>query len=362
MSNLLRVGIVGCGEVAQIIHLPTLRELRDRFQVTALCDVSRNVLEGVGGEWGVAARFTDYRDLVRSRNVDVVLIANPHVLHAEVALAAMEAGKHVMLEKPMCVTLAEADALIAVEAKTGVTVQVGLMRRYAPAFTEAVTLVRQMSDIRLGRVHDVIGRNALIISQIANVIRPTDLPEADAARLRRLQSAKIAEAIGPASPAMESTYALMLGLSTHDLSAMRELRGMPKQVLFATARGPEGRDVAAAFDYGAFVCQFSTGGDQVPRFDAHIEVYSPSQVVRVDFNTPYVRNLPATLTVLDANGNRMARSTASFGWRDPFLIEWSAFHEHVTQRTTPKTSLVDAREDLVLSREMIKLMKSSRSA
>src|SRR5260221_3548385 len=130
-SNLVRVGIVGCGEVAQIIHLPTLRELPDRFQVTALCDVSRAVLDGVGDTWGVARRFVDYRDLVASPEVDAVLVANPHVLHAEVALAAMAAGKHVLIEKPMCIAIEEADTLIAAQQRSGMVAQVGYIRRYA---------------------------------------------------------------------------------------------------------------------------------------------------------------------------------------------------------------------------------------
>ena len=113
MAAVLRVGVVGCGEVAQIIHLPALAQLPEYFSVTALCDVSANVLSGVGDAWGVAARCADYAELVARADVDAVLISNPHVYHAEVALAAMAAGKHVLIEKPMCITLAEADAIIA---------------------------------------------------------------------------------------------------------------------------------------------------------------------------------------------------------------------------------------------------------
>ena len=89
MSSIVRVGIVGCGEVAQIIHLPTLLNLRDQFRVTAICDVSQVVLDGVGDRYDIKARFRDYRELVASAEVDAVLIANPHVFHAEVAMAAM---------------------------------------------------------------------------------------------------------------------------------------------------------------------------------------------------------------------------------------------------------------------------------
>lgn len=100
--NMLRVGIVGCGEVVQIIHLPSLYQLADKFCVTAVCDVSRTVVDAVGDAAGVTARYQDYRELVTQDDVDVVLVTNPNAYHTEVTLAAIAAGKHVLVEKPMC--------------------------------------------------------------------------------------------------------------------------------------------------------------------------------------------------------------------------------------------------------------------
>jgi len=355
----LRVGIVGCGEVAQIIHLPTLRNLADRFAVTAVCDISARVREGVGERWGIARRFADHRDLVACPDVDIVLVANPNAFHAEAALAAIAAGKHVLLEKPHCMTLAEADAMIAAEAKAGVIVQVGYMRRYAAPFTEAVARVRAMQDIRLARVHDVLGRNALIIGETSDVIRPTDLGAADAAALAAATSARVAEAIGPAPQALQNAYMLLLGLSSHDLSAMRELLGVPKRVLYAASRGADGRALSAAFDYGDFVCNFESCVDQIARFDAHIEVYTPTEVLRVQYDTPYIRNMPGHLAITDVDANGHARTATSLAWRDAFQIEWEAFAASIAMGTRPKTSLDDARQDLMLFRDMIAAMRAA---
>jgi predicted dehydrogenase len=355
---MISLGIVGCGEVAQIIHLPTLRELSALFRVTALCDVSRHVVDAVGERWGVARRFLDYRDLVSSDEVDAVLIANPNSFHCEAALAAMQAGKHVLIEKPMCITLAEANALIAEQKRSGLVAQVGYMRRYAPAFTEAKRLVDGLHDIRLARVHDVIGRNALIIGQVADVVRPVDLPAASADQMSLAQSARVAEAIGPASAMLENAYGLLLGLSSHDISAMRELLGMPERVLYAACRGADGRSISAAFDYGSFVCQFETGIDLIPRFDAHIEVFTPSRIIRVEYETPYIRNMPGRLVITEVDHLGMARRGESIAWRDPFVVEWEAFHASIEGGGAPKTSLSDARQDLVLFQEMIESMRA----
>ena len=139
----LRIGIVGCGEVVQIIHLPTLYQLSDLFEVTAICDVSQKVLAGVGDAWNITTRVSSYQELLSLDSLDAVLIANPSPYHAEVTIAAMRAGKHVLVEKPMGMTLAENDAIIAEQERTGKIVQVGTMRRYAPAFIEACRIVKE---------------------------------------------------------------------------------------------------------------------------------------------------------------------------------------------------------------------------
>src|SRR4051794_15778903 len=93
----LRVGVIGCGEVVQIMHLPTLSQLSERFEVTALCDISAKVLHGVGDRWGVDRRLRDYRQLVALPDLDAVLVANPDPWHADATLEAIAAGKDVLV-------------------------------------------------------------------------------------------------------------------------------------------------------------------------------------------------------------------------------------------------------------------------
>ena len=352
-----RVGIVGCGEVAQIMHLPSLYRLADKFRVTALCDVSRKVLDGVGEHWNVTNRFLEYQELVARADVDVVLVCNPHAYHAQVTLAAIAAGKHVMVEKPMCMNLAEADAIIAAQQQAGVVVQVAYMRRYAPAFIEACRVVQDMGDIRLARVHDVIGHNALIIRNTSRVIRADDVPESVIQAGKMLQDQAVEQAIGSASPDLYMAYMLLLGLSSHDISAMRELLGLPKGVLHATKRHG-GLYLTGTFDYGSYVCQFETGVDNIPRFDGHLEVYSNDKVVRVQYDTPYVLNMPIRLFVTQANGRGgLVEQAVHPVWGDAFVSEWEALYDNITQQRTPKTSPSDFRLDLEIFKAMIEFMR-----
>jgi predicted dehydrogenase len=354
----LRVGIVGCGAVTQIMHLPSLAHLADQFEVTALCDVSPRVLQAVGDRWGVRRRYPDHRDLLARDDVDAVLIANPDAYHADVALAAIAAGKHVLIEKPMCVTLDEADAIADAQRRAGVTVQVGYMRRYAPAFVEATRRLPGLGDIRLARVHDVLGGNSLFVSSTSRVITGDDVPAELAAEPRRLRDERIAEAIGPAAPPdLRAAYAMLLGLGSHDLSAMRELLGAPTRVLYAAHRRG-GTYLSAAFDYGSYVCHYESGMDAIPRFDAHLEVYGRDRTLRVQYDTPYVRNLPVRLIVTEANGaGGVVERTELPAWGDPFVAEWQAFYDNVVARRMPKTSPADFRLDLELIVNMVALMR-----
>src|SRR5262245_50227580 len=129
----LKVGIVGCGAIAQIQHLPHLRELADEFEIAGLCDLSPKLLGVLGEEYRVPPerRFRDHRDLVRS-DLDAVIVC-PTGSHAAASIAAAEAGKHVLVEKPMCTTVAEAEVMVAA-AETASTVRMVAQRTsHSPA-------------------------------------------------------------------------------------------------------------------------------------------------------------------------------------------------------------------------------------
>ncbi len=357
MMRRLRVGIVGCGEVTQIMHLPSLSFLTEQFEVTALCDVSERVVQTVGAQWGVAKRYVDYRNLLEAGDTDVVLVASPDFTHAEVTLAAIAAGKHVLVEKPMCLTLAEADEISAAEQCAGLTVQVGYMRRYAPAFLEACRLVAGLGEIRLARAHDVLGQNALFVSATSRVVRGDDVPERIVAAGQKLRGERMAEALGEAAPVRQRIYSLMLNLSSHDISAMRDLLGMPQRVLYAAQRNGKPY-LTAAFDYGKYICHYETGIDLIPRFECALEVYGETQELRLQYDTPYVRNLPIHVALTEANGSGgVVEHHMHPVWGDAFVAEWEAFHANVLARRAAKTSTGDYRLDLILFRDMINAMR-----
>lgn len=356
----IRVGVVGLGEVGQIIHLPILESLSDRYDITAICDVSPTLLAVVGERYRIpeVARHLEYRDLVARDDVDVVFVINSTEYHAECAIAAIEAGKHVLIEKPICLTLDEADAIIRARDAAGVQVMVGYMRRFAPAFLEAVEHVASLDTIRYVRVRDIIGHNRLMIEQSSVVIYPDDISD-DLKRDRQDRNRRMTrEAIGDVSPALVRAYGLLAGLSSHDLSAMRELLGGPPKRVISAAQWHEGNFLTVLMDYGDFAAYLETGSDGQRRFDAHIEVYGGDRSIRVQYDTPYIRHLPTTLTISREDGDTHSETVIRPTYKDPYTHELEVLHDVIVNGTPVKTTVEDSIEDLTLFRDIIEAMKA----
>lgn len=360
--NQFRVGVIGLGEVAQVTHLPILRTLRDRYRLTAICDISPSLVADIGDRFDVpeSARYLDYVDLVARDDLDLVFVLNSDEYHADCAIAAMRAGKHVMVEKPMCLTLADAEAMIRERDAAGVQLMVGYMRRYAPAFLKAFERARAMERITYVRVRDIIGQNRLIIDQVEPVFRPTDIPAAASSDRQERAARMVRDAIGEADAELTRNYRLLCGLSSHDLSAMRELIGVPQQVLAATS-WDGGSWMHVVMDYGDFQAVLETGVDRQVRFDAHIEVYGETSSFRIEYDTPYIRHLPTCLHLQETVGEQLTRTVIRPTYADPYTRELEYLYDALVNGTNIKTSAEDFTEDLRLFRQIIDVIRSSRS-
>jgi predicted dehydrogenase len=144
------IGLIGCGKVAVNKHLPALQSLREA-QVVAAADVDSERLDHVTREFQIEKRFVDYADLLEDPAVEAVGICVPLKSHFEIASAALDAGKHVLLEKPLVWSLDEADLLIERAANTDRKVLVGLNKRWHRLVREARDMVQagKLGPVRL---------------------------------------------------------------------------------------------------------------------------------------------------------------------------------------------------------------------
>lgn len=152
--KILRAGVIGCGEITQVAHIPTLNFLSDYYKITYLCDVSDGALQHSKSKVNntVPQITRDAATLCASPDVDVVLVTNATEYHVAHAILALQNDKFVMVEKPMAMSQKDADALIEAEKKSKGKVFVGYMRRYAPAFLDAVKEVGGLDKVLYARV------------------------------------------------------------------------------------------------------------------------------------------------------------------------------------------------------------------
>lgn len=137
----VKVGIIGLGRSGWNIHAKTLKEMGDHYQVTAVADADPQRLEEASKAFGCRT-FADTNELIAADGLDLLVVASPNIYHVDHAVAGMKAGKHVVCEKPMALSAAEADAVIEVSAQTGRVLAPFQNRRYEPHFLK----VREVLD------------------------------------------------------------------------------------------------------------------------------------------------------------------------------------------------------------------------
>ena len=105
----LKIGIIGCGGIANDKHMPAMAK-QSEVELVAFCDLIIERAEKAAADYGFAGAkvYTDYRELLEDKSIDAVHVLTPNVSHCEITCAALEAGKHVMCEKPMAANVADA--------------------------------------------------------------------------------------------------------------------------------------------------------------------------------------------------------------------------------------------------------------
>lgn len=144
----VRIGFIGCGGIATHAHLPAYKKI-PQAEIVALCDVSRAAVDKAGDQFGIENRYTDYRELLERPDIDAVDVCTPNHVRAAPAIAAAEAGKHVLAQKPMGIAIEEATKMIDAAKRSQVKLAVIYMRRFGAQYH----LVKRLLDAGLiGRV------------------------------------------------------------------------------------------------------------------------------------------------------------------------------------------------------------------
>jgi predicted dehydrogenase len=348
----VRVGVIGCGLIAQVMHLHYLRELADRFEIAALCDLSDDVREACAREYGVRDTFSSWEELLR-RPLDAVLVLTSGS-HAPIAIAAAQAGLHVLVEKPMCLGVAEGRAMIAASAQAGKVLMVGYNKRYDPAYARLLEEVPRLRDMRLLRITTLESPIAPYV-QHYNLRRGGPIPADLAQTLRQDDEARVDAAIPHADALARWGYRnVLLDSLVHEFNAMRGVLGEPDSLEFADIRE---HGLTTVFKYGKAQCVFTwVDLPDIARYSMEFAFYSPERRVTLAFPSPFLRSMPTLLITEDGESMPSPRATRTeevASYRESFKEELIHFHDCVVNGTQPVTSGDDGLRDIALCESVV---------
>jgi predicted dehydrogenase len=310
----LNVGIIGTGVAARILHWPALETLSDQYRVVAVANRTLSKGEAFANRIGLdrANVYQDYRDLLARDDVDVVDLALPPSMNAEVAQAAAEAGIDVICEKPLAPTLEAARALAALPARYGVKVLVAENFRYENAVAHARRLIDS----------GVFGRPFMISYQWMQPVPPDD---------------EIAARPWRQNPTHAGGF-----LPDHGVHMIDVVRYLMGEVAAVQAFGSDRSEFLTGFDNAVYGFRFVSGalGSIQWSFTVASELSWQAQLW-TDDATMTVRSDRIVLNRLGSGEQELTISGPS-----SFVNEFADFYEAIVNDQPPRMTLRDGIKDL----------------
>lgn len=350
MEKRLKVGVVGCGEIAQISHIPFLLE-SPHYDVSAICDLSPTVVEKLGEKYHIGKRFVEYQELVKDADLDIVLVTNKN--HAPVALAALENGKHVFVEKPMAFNLRQADEVVKAVKSSGLKLMVGYMKQYDPAYGVMKAMIPNLEKIHLVRVHEFAGTYQ-INREIYDLVKAADL-DPDVLRIVNAENQReMLEDIGQHRIDLLDAHDIMTHLCIHDINALHGLYGLPQKIV--TANLFDGNFVTALMEYdnGTHLVWESGNLISLVDWDEQIQFYGSNRFLELNFPFPYLKNAATELNIRENDGSSAVRKQVIASYDEAFRREWQHFYDCIVNDKQPHTSAEVGRKDLAFAVELTK--------
>jgi predicted dehydrogenase len=291
-SRPVRVGVVGAGLIAQVAHLPLLRAREAEFTLAGLAEPSEPTRRRVAARFGISVATATQRELFATTDLDAVLIASPNGAHAGQVLEALDAGLHVLVEKPLCLSAVDAERIVAARDRARRVVQVGCMKRYDPA-VEA--LLEELGDAELLHVETVthdpgLRRFFAPGGDEPGVVDPS--PDEDGRRARWWSE-------------------VFLGALVHDVNlvhAVLERLGIAAERVADAFAGDDRAGGTVVLAGGARWSAAWLALPAVDDFRERLDLYCADGIRRLEFPAPYLLRAPATYTRVRGGEHRVRRS------------------------------------------------------
>ena len=343
----VKMGIIGCGAIAQVHHMPNLFELQELFDVTCVCDVSAGAAQYVANRFNVPKHVTDYRDLLAA-DVDAVLLCQSDP-KTQIAIDSFNAGKHTFVEKPVCFSTEEIDAMTAACQESGKVGQSGYMKIFDPGYEYARREIESMENVQFVQVNHLHPNNDLHVRQF-NVEGFNDIPQAafDARTIAREKSLR--QAVGDVPSHVERAFFGLSGSMIHDIYTMRHALGQPIRVI-STEIWSGGRAWSTTLEYADGFRAIASWIDlpELWDFKETLEVYGDAKRVIVSYPTGFSRGILATVMIqgVDEAGTTY-KHEPHIDWESAFVRELRHFHDCIVTGTACRAPLAESKLDIEL--------------
>jgi predicted dehydrogenase len=335
MPDRVRIGVVGCGLIAQVMHLPYLGELSDRFELVAVCDISPGLAAACAERFGAARAYVEPEALL-DNELDAVLILTSGD-HAPIALAAAGAGLHVFVEKPMALSSQSADEVVRAAADAGVCLMVGMMKRYDPAYERLAALLPDIDDLRLVRVTTLESPLEPYVAHYP-MLRAGRPSAALLDELRLAEEKAVDLALGDADETTRWCYRwILLDSLVHELNLLRGVLGDPTEIRSADLSP---RCVGVGLKFGDVDCHLSwVDLPGIARYKQEFAFYAPEERLTLELPSPFLRSMPSKL-IAEGGGTGTSESwerAEIVSFEEAFKRELVEFVDCIATGREPRT-------------------------
>jgi predicted dehydrogenase len=343
MTKPLGIGMVGAGMVGQLAHLANFAEIPG-CRVVALAELRPELGQSAASRFGVPRLYDSHHALLNDPEVEAVVVVTKRPATGPVVLDCLNAGRHVLSEKPMAHTVAQAERLAAAAKTAGKVYSVGYMKRHdsgtakAKALYESLVASGELGPVLTVRLHSWCGEFACGTGGF--VMTPEPRPDG-------LESWPTAPDWLPEDRAED--YAWFLNVFCHDLNLLRHLLGATPEPRYVDFGRRNGR--LAAFRCGEIPVVMEFGEQQGTAWTEGVEVVFEKGRLTLDFVSPLLRNQPARVTL--TRGTETTRFDPGWSWA--FKRQAEAFVADIRDGHAPLACGADSVEDLRLAERLWRL-------
>ncbi|MBA2481677.1 MAG: Gfo/Idh/MocA family oxidoreductase [Planctomycetes bacterium] len=353
----LRLGYIGCGYMAQKVHIPNIVAI-DACELVAIAEVRPKLGRMVQERYGIPKLYQSHRELARDRDIDAVALSGHYAVQGDIAIDLLNAGKDVFMEKPMAISVEQAERILAAEKSSGKRVMVAYMKRYDPGNIRVKELIDQavaakdLGQIRYVRNHGFGG------DWTGGLDTPFDQSDEKYPDCAFTWPGWLPEK-------NRQGYIDYLQQYTHNINLVRWFLGSTGGVTVKAAElGANGVHGVVVLDVGGVPVTIESGWLDYEGWDEHTQVFFDKGWVRTEAPPLLLKNVPATIEVYRADqAEKSATKLFPKGGRNwSYREEMRHFVACVANGAPFRSPASDTIEDVRVLEDIYKHFIAARSA